>query len=35
MVLGANTFRLFVQMLGAIEESELDPVNCARTAVCR
>jgi dihydrofolate reductase len=27
MVLGANTFRLFVQMLGAIEESELDPVN--------
>ena len=27
MVLGANTFRLFVQMLGAIAESELDPVN--------
>jgi dihydrofolate reductase len=27
MVLGANTFRLFVEMLGPIEESELDPVN--------
>ena len=27
MVLGANTYREFVQLLGAIEESELDPVN--------
>ena len=27
MVLGANTFRLFVQMLGPIPEEELDPVN--------
>jgi dihydrofolate reductase len=27
MVLGANTFRQFVQLLGSIEESELDPVN--------
>lgn len=27
MVLGANTFRLFVQLLGPIEEPELDPVN--------
>jgi dihydrofolate reductase len=27
MVLGANTFRTFVQLLGPIEESELDPVN--------
>jgi dihydrofolate reductase len=27
MVLGANTFREFVQLLGSIEESELDPVN--------
>jgi len=27
MVLGANTFRLFVQMLGPIPEEEIDPVN--------
>ena len=27
MVLGANTYRQFVQLLGSIEESELDPVN--------
>ena len=27
MVLGANTFRQFLEMLGPIEESELDPVN--------
>jgi dihydrofolate reductase len=27
MVLGANTFRLFLELLGPIEESELDPVN--------
>jgi dihydrofolate reductase len=27
MVLGANTFRQFLQLLGPIEESELDPVN--------
>jgi dihydrofolate reductase len=27
MVLGANTFRQFVQLLGPIKESELDPVN--------
>jgi dihydrofolate reductase len=27
MVLGANTFRLFAQMLGPIPEAELDPVN--------
>jgi dihydrofolate reductase len=27
MVLGANTFRLFVQTLGPIPEEELDPVN--------
>jgi dihydrofolate reductase len=27
MVLGANTFRQFVELLGSIEESELDPVN--------
>ena len=27
MVLGANTFRQFVQLLGGMEESELDPVN--------
>ncbi len=27
MVLGANTYRQFVELLGAIEESELDPVN--------
>ena len=27
MILGANTFRLFVQMLGPIPEEELDPVN--------
>jgi dihydrofolate reductase len=27
MVLGANTFRQFVQMLGPIDASELDPVN--------
>ena len=27
MVLGANTFRQFAQLLGPIEESELDPVN--------
>jgi dihydrofolate reductase len=27
MVFGANTFREFVQLLGSIEESELDPVN--------
>ena len=27
MVLGANTFRQFVEFLGPIEESELDPVN--------
>jgi dihydrofolate reductase len=27
MVLGANTFRLFVQLLGPIDDSELDPVN--------
>jgi len=27
MVLGANTFRQFVQLLGPIEEAELDPVN--------
>ncbi len=27
MVLGANTFRQFVQLLGAIDESELDPLN--------
>jgi dihydrofolate reductase len=27
MVLGANTFRQFVQLLGSIEEAELDPVN--------
>jgi dihydrofolate reductase len=27
MVLGANTFRQFVQLLGPIEESQLDPVN--------
>jgi dihydrofolate reductase len=27
MVLGANTFRQFMQLLGPIEESELDPVN--------
>ena len=27
MVLGANTFREFVQLLGSIEESELDAVN--------
>jgi hypothetical protein len=27
MGLGANTFRQFVQLLGPIEESELDPVN--------
>ncbi|HEY7092568.1 MAG TPA: dihydrofolate reductase family protein [Ktedonobacterales bacterium] len=27
MVLGANTFRLFAQMLGPIPEEELDPVN--------
>lgn len=27
MVLGANTFRQFVEMLGPIDEAELDPVN--------
>ena len=27
MVLGANTFRQFVQLLSAIDESELDPLN--------
>jgi dihydrofolate reductase len=27
MVLGANTFRLFLEMLGPIPESEIDPVN--------
>ncbi|MEV6340730.1 dihydrofolate reductase family protein [Nocardia vinacea] len=27
MILGANTFRLFVQLLGPIGQSELDPVN--------
>ena len=27
MVLGSNTFRQFLQLLGSIEESELDPVN--------
>ena len=27
MVLGANTYRQFVQLLGSIEESELDPIN--------
>jgi dihydrofolate reductase len=27
MVLGANTFRQFLQLLGSIEESELDPIN--------
>jgi dihydrofolate reductase len=27
MVLGANTFRLFLELLGPIDESELDPVN--------
>ena len=27
LVLGANTFRQFVEFLGPIEESELDPVN--------
>ncbi len=27
MVLGANTFRQFLQLLGSIDESELDPVN--------
>jgi dihydrofolate reductase len=27
MVLGANTFRQFMELLGPIEESELDPVN--------
>jgi dihydrofolate reductase len=27
LVLGANTFRQFVQLLGPIEEAELDPVN--------
>ena len=27
MILGANTFRLFVQMLGPIPKEELDPVN--------
>ena len=27
MVLGANTFRQFLQLLGPVEESELDPVN--------
>jgi dihydrofolate reductase len=27
MVLGANTFRQFLQLLGSVEESELDPVN--------
>jgi dihydrofolate reductase len=27
MVLGANTYRQFVELLGAIEEAELDPVN--------
>jgi dihydrofolate reductase len=27
MILGANTYRQFVQLLGSIEESELDPVN--------
>jgi dihydrofolate reductase len=27
MVLGANTFRQFLQLLGPIQESELDPVN--------
>jgi dihydrofolate reductase len=27
LVLGANTFRLFQEMLGPIDESELDPVN--------
>jgi dihydrofolate reductase len=27
MVLGANTFRLFLKMLGPMEESELGPVN--------
>jgi dihydrofolate reductase len=27
MVLGANTFRQFMQLLGPIDESELDPVN--------
>ena len=27
MILGANTFRLFVQMLGPSPEEELDPVN--------
>ncbi|MGA6205664.1 dihydrofolate reductase family protein [Nocardia testacea] len=27
LVLGANTFRTFVKMLGPIDESELDPVN--------
>jgi dihydrofolate reductase len=27
MVLGANTFRQFVEMLGPIDEAEIDPVN--------
>jgi dihydrofolate reductase len=27
MVLGANTYRQFVQLLGSIDDSELDPVN--------
>ncbi|MFI2228797.1 dihydrofolate reductase family protein [Nocardia testacea] len=27
LILGANTFRTFVEMLGPIDESELDPVN--------
>jgi hypothetical protein len=27
MVLGANTFRQFLQLLGPVDESELDPVN--------
>ncbi|WP_039829369.1 dihydrofolate reductase family protein [Nocardia testacea] len=27
LILGANTFRTFVEMIGPIDESELDPVN--------
>jgi dihydrofolate reductase len=33
MVLGANTYREFVQLLGPIEESELDPVNARMTSM--
>ncbi len=33
MVLGANTYRQFVELLGSIEESELDPVNTRMTSM--